>query len=57
VAKFLKKEQHVAALLPFVLPAKSFCHNVVADVADFPDLCINLAFRAFGVRVLRVVRG
>jgi hypothetical protein len=38
-----KKQQHVAGLLPFLLPAKSLCHNVVADVADFPDLCVHLA--------------
>src|SRR5271157_4491795 len=38
-----KKGQHVAALLPFVLPVKSLTINDVADVADFPDLHINLA--------------
>jgi hypothetical protein len=29
-----------------VLPAKSLTIKDVADVADFPDLCINLAFLA-----------
>ena len=37
-----KKGQHVATLLPIVLPAKSLTVNDVADVADFPDLYINL---------------
>jgi putative PIN family toxin of toxin-antitoxin system len=41
-----EKQLHVAALLPFVLPAKSLTINSVADVADFPDLHINLACRA-----------
>jgi hypothetical protein len=44
--QILKKEQHVADVLPFVLPTKSLCHNVVADVADFSEVCINLACRA-----------
>ena len=29
--------QHVAGLLPFVLPLNSLLINIVADVADFPD--------------------
>ncbi len=37
-----EKQLHVADLLPFVLPVKSLTINDVADVADFPDLCINL---------------
>jgi hypothetical protein len=35
-----EKQQHVADLLPFLLPAKSLTINNVTDVADFPDLCI-----------------
>jgi hypothetical protein len=35
-----EKEQHLAALLLLVLPAKSLTVNVVADVADFPDYTI-----------------
>ena len=31
------QEQHVAGLLPFVLPVNSLTINIVADVADFPD--------------------
>ena len=41
-----KKGQHVAALLPFVLPVKLLTINDVADVADFPDLCIVSCFFA-----------
>jgi hypothetical protein len=52
-----EKQLHVAALLPFVLPAKSLTIKDVADVADFPDLCINPAFLTFGVRVFRIFRG
>jgi hypothetical protein len=37
---FPKKGQHVASLLPIVLPAKPLTINDVADVADFPDLSI-----------------
>jgi hypothetical protein len=33
-----EKEQHVAALLLFVLPVKSLIIKAVADVADFSDL-------------------
>jgi hypothetical protein len=38
-----QEELHVVALLPFVLPVKSLTINVVADVADFPELCIESA--------------
>jgi hypothetical protein len=29
--------------LPFLLPVKSLCHNIVTDVSGIPDLHINLA--------------
>jgi hypothetical protein len=38
-----EKQQHVAALLPFVLPAKSLTINTCCRVADFLDQCVNLA--------------
>jgi hypothetical protein len=38
-----ENQQHVADVLPFVLPAKSLTINTVTDVADFPDLHINIA--------------
>jgi hypothetical protein len=38
-----QKEQHVADLLLFVLPAKSLTINICCRVADFLDLCINLS--------------
>jgi hypothetical protein len=35
-------EQHVAAMLLLLLPAKLFTINIVTDVAPFPDLsCIK----------------
>jgi hypothetical protein len=41
--QILKKEQHVAVVLPILLPANPLTIKDVADVADFPDLHINLA--------------
>jgi hypothetical protein len=42
-----QKWQQCCQLLPVVLPLKYLIINSVADVADFSDLCINLAFLAF----------
>jgi hypothetical protein len=36
------KGQHVAGLLPILLPTNQLTINVVADVAGFPDLYINI---------------
>ena len=41
-----QKQLHVAGALLRVLPVKSLTTNVVANVADFPDLYVNLSFMA-----------
>jgi hypothetical protein len=40
-----QKEQHVAAVLLFVLPAKSLTINTCCRVANFPDQASHLALR------------
>ena len=41
LTKATGREQHVASLLPQMLPTKSLTINIVTDVAPFPDLCID----------------
>jgi hypothetical protein len=41
-----QNQQHVAGLLPILLPAKSLTINTCCRVADFLDLSINRAFPA-----------
>jgi hypothetical protein len=38
----LSQGQHVAGLLPILLPTNQLTINVIADVAGFPDLYINI---------------
>jgi len=46
ISHFLTEAMESSYMLPFVLPLKSLAINTCCRVADFLDLCINLAFLA-----------